>query len=85
MLGRMIMDAMEEYIAENADKNNKNKRIADKVNKVADAANELYEELHRKITIEELMEETGLSRKAIEDAIRMSGDKIGALATGITS
>lgn len=85
MLGRMIMDAMEEYITENADKNNKNKRIADKVNKVADAANELYEELHRKITIEELMEETGLSRKAIEDAIRMSGDKIEALATGTTS
>ena len=52
---------------------------------MADAANELYEELHRKITIEELMEETGLSRKAIEDAIRMSGDKIEALATGTTS
>lgn len=85
MLGKLIMDAMEEYIEENAETSKKDKRIADKVNKVADAANELYEELHRKVTVEELMEETGLSRKAIEDAVRMCGDKIEALATGITS
>ena len=76
MLGRMIMDAMEEYIAENVEETNKDKKIADKVNKVADAARELSEELHRKVTIEEVMEESGISRKAIEDAIRMSGGKI---------
>lgn len=82
MLAKLIMDAMEEHIAENAEESKKDKRIADKVNKVADAANELYEELHRKVTVEELMEETGFSRRAIEDAIRMCGDKIEALATG---
>ena len=76
MLGKMIMDAMEEYIAENAEETKKDKRIADKVNKVADAARELAEELHRKVTIEEVMEESGLSRKVIEDAVRMSGGKI---------
>ncbi|MBP3477727.1 MAG: hypothetical protein J6K48_15645 [Lachnospiraceae bacterium] len=85
MLAKLIMDAMEEYIAENAEESKKDKRIADKVNKVADAANALYEELHRKVTVEELMAETGFSRKAIEDAIRMCGDKIEALATGTTS
>lgn len=76
MLGRMIMDAMEEYIAQNAEETKKDKRIADKVNKVADAARELSEELHRKVTIEEVMAESGISRKAIEDAIRMSGGGI---------
>ena len=76
MLGKMIMDAMEEYIAENAEEAKKDRKIADKVNKVADAARELSEELHRKVTIEEVMEESGISRKAIEDAIRMSGGKI---------
>lgn len=76
MLGRMIMDAMEEYIAENAEEAKKDKRIVEKVNKVADAARELAGELHRKVTIEEVMEESGISRKAIEDAIRMSGGKI---------
>lgn len=85
MLGRMIMDAMEEYIAENAEEARKDKKILDKVNKVAKAADELYEELHRKVTIEEVMQESGLSRRAIEDAIRMSGDKIESLARGATS
>ena len=76
MLGKMIMDAMEEYITQNAEEEKKDKRIADKVNKVADAARELAEELHRKVTVEEVMTESGLSRKTIEDAIRMSGGRI---------
>lgn len=81
MLGRLIMDAMEEYITGNAEESKKSKKIADKVNKVANLANELSEELHRKVTVQELMEETGMSRKAIEDAIRMSGGKIEALTS----
>lgn len=85
MLGKMIMDAMEDYIAQNAEEVKKDKRIADKVNKVADAARELSEELHRKVTAEEVMTESGLSRKAIEDAIRMSGGKIEELENGTTS
>ena len=76
MLGKMIMDAMEEYIAEHAENSKIDKRVEDKVNKVADKARELAEELQRKVTIEELMEETGMSRKLIEDAVRMSGFKI---------
>lgn len=80
MLGRMIMDAMEEYITMNAEEAKKDKKIADKVNKVADAVRELAEELHRKVTVEEVMEESGLSRKSIEDAVRMSGGKIEDLA-----
>lgn len=85
MLGRMIMDAMEDYIAENAEEVRKDKKILDKVNRVARAADELYEELHRKVTIEEVMQESGMSRRMIEDAIRMSGDRIESLARGVTS
>lgn len=85
MIGKMIMDAMEDYIAQNAEEVKKDKRIADKVNKVADAARELSEELHRKVTVEEVMAESGLSRKAIEDAVRMSGGRIEDLADGATS
>ncbi len=79
MLARLIMDAMEEYIAQNAGEAKKNRKIADKVNKVADAANALCGELRRKVTVEELVAETGLSRKAVEDAIRISADKIEAI------
>ena len=85
MLGKMIMDAMEEYIAQNAEETKKDKRIADKVNKVADAARELSEELHRKVTVEEVMTESGLSRKTIEDAIRMSGGRIEEFTDEYTS
>lgn len=79
MLGKMIMDAMEDFIAENAEEAKKSRKMAERINKVADKANELAEELHRQITVEELIDETGMSRKAIEDAIRMSGNKIDAI------
>lgn len=76
MLGKMIMDAMETFIAENVEEENKDRKLADKVNKVAEKANELAEELRRKVTVEELVSETGMSRKAIMDAMRISADKI---------
>ncbi len=81
MLGKMIMDAMEESIATSAAEEKSDRKIADKVNKVADAANALQEELRRKVTVEELMEESGLSRKAIEDAMRISGGKIESITS----
>ena len=76
MLAKMIMDAMEDYIQENAENEKIDKKIEDKVNLVSDKARELAEELHRKVTPEELVQETGLSMKAIQDAMRMSGYKI---------
>ena len=76
LLGKMIMDAMEAHIQENADEKKIDARVAEKVNLVADKARELSEELCRNVTIAELMEESGLSEKAIRDAIRMSGFKI---------
>lgn len=76
MLGKMMMDAMEDCIAAREVEKKSDRKIADKVNKVADAANALQGELRRKVTVEELMEESGLSRKAIEDAVRISGGKI---------
>ena len=81
MLGKMIMDTMEERIMQNAEEVKKDKKILDKVNKVARAADELYEELRRKVSVEEVMQETGLSRRTIEDAVRMSGNKIESLAS----
>lgn len=79
MLAKLVMDAMEEYIAENAEEVKKYRKIADKVNKVADKANELSKDLHRKVTVEELMEETGMSDKYIREAMRISGDNIDSI------
>ncbi len=73
MLVKMIMDAMEESIGENLQEAEKDKKVARHVNQVADKAKEFAEELHRKVTVEELAEETGMSQKRIRDAMRMSG------------
>lgn len=76
MLGKMIMDAMEDYIQETASNEKADQKIVDKVNKVMDAARELSDELKRKVTIEELMQETGMSRNKIMEAIRFSSNNI---------
>ena len=73
MLIKMVMDAMEESIAENLRETDKDKKVLERVNRVAKKAKELAEELQRKVTVSELAENTGLSVKAIEDAMRMSG------------
>lgn len=75
-LGKMMMDAMEDYIAENAEEDKKDKRVADKVNKVADAARELAESYGRAVTVDELAAESGMTEKAIREAMRISGGKI---------
>lgn len=79
MLGKLIMDGMEDLIAESVEESKKDNKIADKVNKIAQKADELSEAYQKKVTVEELMEETGFSRKAITDAIRMSGYKIDSI------
>lgn len=76
MLGKMIMDAMENYIDEALSNEKADQRIVDKVNKVQDAARELAEALNRKVTVEELMQETGMSRNKIMEAIRFSGNNM---------
>lgn len=81
MLGKLIMDAMEDYIRENAKQRDADRKLADKVNEVAEKAEELAGELRRKVTVEELSEESGLSQKLIRDAMRMSGYRIEDIAT----
>lgn len=76
MLGKLIMDAMEEYIQENLQNEKEDQKVADKVNLVLEKAKELSEDLHRNVTVEELAAETKLSEKSIRDAVRMSGFKI---------
>ena len=73
MLMKMVMDAMENCINENMQEADKDQKVVDRVNKVADKARELAAELHRKVTVEELAGESGMSEKTIREAMRMSG------------
>ena len=76
MLGKMIMDAMEDYISENAEAKKRDLQVVEKVNHISDLAKELAESLQRKITVEELALETGLKEEEILEAIKFSGNKI---------
>lgn len=76
MLGKMIMDAMEDYIAENTEAKKADLQVVEKVNQIADQAKELAEALQRKITVEELAAETGIDEEEIREAIKFSGNKI---------
>ena len=76
MLGKMIMDAMEDYISENSEAKKADMQIVDKVNSISDQAKELAESLQRKISVEELAAETGLDEEEIREAIKFSGNKI---------
>ncbi len=76
MLGRMIMDAMEEYIGENAEQERRDKKVLERVNLVADQAKEMAEALQRKVTVEELAAETEWTEEEVLEAVRMSGHHI---------
>lgn len=76
MLMKMVMDAMEDYIRENAEAQKMDQKAADKVNEVYEKAKELSDELRRKVTPQELAEESGLPLKRILDAVRISGNRI---------
>ncbi len=76
MLGKLMMDAMEDYITENVQAEDLDKKILEQVNDISEKAKELAESLNRKITPKELAEETGMGIEEILEAIRMSGDNI---------
>ena len=75
-LAKMAMDAMEDLISDEIGNRKTDDKLVNKVNTVADAARELASVLGRKVTVDELVSESKLSRKAIEEAIRISGGKI---------
>ena len=61
-IASMIMEAMENYISENASKKT-GEMLAENANDILEKAEELSKELGRKVTVEELSEETGISEE----------------------
>lgn len=82
VIGKYVMDAMEDLIAENLDEKAKGQSVAAQVNRVADKARELAEELGRKVTASELAGEGELTLEEILEAMQMSGFKIEDLEEG---
>ena len=75
-LGKAMMDAMETLINEEADEKNADQQMADKVNRVADVAQELYDDLKRKVSPEEICANSELTLEEVSEAMRLSGNLI---------
>ena len=80
MLG-CFENAMEELIASYVTEDEVDQKIAERVNGIMEKAKELAEALGRKVTKEELAEETGLAMDDIQEAIRFSAGQIEYLET----
>ena len=78
---KMIMDAMEELILSYVAEDDVDRKIVERVNDISDKAKELAENLGRKVTKEELAEETEIAIEDIAEAIRFSGGQIEYLET----
>ena len=81
-LYKLMLDAMEKIIEQNLAEDTGMQKVLNLVNEVNDKAKELSEDLRRKVTVEELMEETGWDEEKIRDAIKFSGDNIEDIDTG---
>lgn len=81
MIASMIMEAMENYIAENAEEKKTGEKLATKANDVLERAEEMAKEMGRKVTVEELSQESGMSPEQIREAVRITADNIDFLDT----
>jgi len=73
MLTKMIMDSMEEFVSSYFEEAKVDKEIEERVNQIAEKAHELAEEMRRKVTVEELSEETKIPEEEIREVYRISG------------
>lgn len=76
MVAKLIMDAMENLISEDFEENDADNKLATKVNAISDKAKELSEDLGRKVSVDELVENSSFSKKAIVDAIKITSNNI---------
>lgn len=74
LIVKQIMNSMEEFVASESDALKNENKALDVVTKITDKARELNEDLLRKVTVEELSKESGISVSRIKDAIRISKD-----------
>lgn len=81
-LYKLMLDAMEAAVESNLEVDSGEQKVLKLVQEVADKASELAEDLRRKVTVKELMEETGWDEDKIRSAIKFSGDNIEDLDSG---
>ncbi len=81
MAASMIMEAMETYIQQNVQEKSTGEKLAGKANDVLDCAREMAKALGRKVTVQELADETGMTMGQILEAVRITANHIEFLDT----
>ena len=81
-LYNLMLDAMENIIEANLAEDAGAQKVLKLVQEVADKAKELADDLRRKVTVKELMDETGWDEEKIRTAIEFSADNIEDLDSG---
>ncbi len=76
LLAGKIMDAMQDLIGESLDTSREEEKLLEKVNKVSKAAKEMADALGRKVTIDELSQESGLTETTIKKALKLTANAI---------
>lgn len=76
MLGKLMMDAMENYIIENTEASQADKVALEKANFLKEKSKEIAELLQRKISPEELANEAAVSLDEILDILRITGGNL---------
>ncbi|MBR1691473.1 MAG: hypothetical protein IJ711_01725, partial [Lachnospiraceae bacterium] len=75
-LSKMIMDAMEKSAYEELSQSRKEEELVGRINKIAEAAEQLAEDLRRPVSAEELERETEFTKEEIREALAATGYKI---------
>lgn len=83
-IGRLVMDAMERHIADNAGNRQTDEAVLERVNRVNDKARELYDSLMRKATVKEVAGELGIDEDAVREAVKLSVNNIAYIEDGGT-
>lgn len=73
---RMIMDAMEELIGEDSENRQFDENVLNRVNEVNDKAKELYDSFLRKVTVQEVAQELGISENEVREAVEFAANRI---------
>lgn len=75
-IGKMIMDAMQDFIGEDMENRQADESVLEKVNVVYEKSKEMAEEILRKVTVAEVAKELEISEDEVREAIRLSANNM---------
>ncbi|MFI3177393.1 MAG: hypothetical protein R3Y67_07895 [Eubacteriales bacterium] len=76
MIGKVIMDAMEDFMAQDTIQAEADQAMLERINTLSDKVTELAQMMQRSITLEELMENSEYTRDEIMELVLMSGNQM---------